>query len=279
MKMDNRKAITKPIISAAIVLLIIYGIETPLVCLNVFPTYNMLLCADILLRIILGTVSLIILNKYAKRGESKHPVKKLFTNRIPAGTWIVLIPFIIYIIAPFFKLFTAYIFTTNIIVTVIIVIVQQFATGFFEEATHRGLMMSGLIKYNISTVRQRMVTVFIAGAFFGLSHALNIIFGENPLIQVPAAMLWGIFIAAIYMLSDNLLLVMLLHALSDSTFRIVKGLFGYVHDAPICQAIDIIRDVIDYAVLPITAVLICIFYDRLKKRNASHRVIKIGEKI
>jgi membrane protease YdiL (CAAX protease family) len=112
----------------------------------------------------------------------------------------------LYVIAPFFKLFTAYIFTTSILTTVIIVIIQQFATGFFEEAVHRGLMMNGLIVHNTKTVKQRIFTVVIAGAFFGLSHAPNIIFGENPLLQVPSAFLWGMFMAAIYMLSDNLLL-------------------------------------------------------------------------
>jgi len=65
----------------------------------------------------------------------------------------------------------------------------------------------------------------------------------------------------------DLLLVMLLHAFSDSTFRIVKGLFGYVHEAPICVAVDKARSVIDYVVLPVMAVLICVFYDKLKGRT------------
>ena len=70
------------------------------------------------------------------------------------------------------------------------------------------------------------------------------------------------------MLSDNLLLVMLLHAFSDSTFRIVDGLFGYVREAPICQAVEKTRSVIDYVVLPLVAILICVFYDKLKRKQA-----------
>ena len=217
----------------------------------------------------MGTIALVLLRGYSKRGESRFTVKELFTNRIPKGTWLVLIPIILSIIAPFFKLFTAYVFTTSVIVTLTILIVQQFATGFFEEAVHRALMMNGLIMHNTSTVKQRLFTVVIAGAFFGLSHAPNILFGENPLHQVPACFLWGMFIAAVFMLSDNLLLVMLLHAFSDSTFRIVKGLFGIVNDAPICRAVDIGRDVIDYVVLPLIAILICIFYDKLKGNTAA----------
>ena len=268
MEMDKRKAITKPIIQAAVILSVFLAIEVVWVYLNVFPDNNMLLCADIVMRIVFGIVMLVILKGYSKRGESKYPVKKLFSNRIPVWTWIVLIPIILCIIAPFFKLFTAYIFTTSVLTTLIIVIVQQFATGFFEELLHRALMMNGLIMHNTKTVRQRIFTVVIAGAFFGLSHAPNILFGENPLLQVPSCFLWGMFIAAVYMLSDNLLLVMLLHAFSDSTFRIVGGLFGYMREAPLCKAVDIARNVIDCVVLPAVAILICIFYDRLKGKQA-----------
>lgn len=272
--MDKRKAITGPVIQAAVILAVFYAIETALVYLNVFPDYNMLLCADIVLRFILGTVSLVLVNNLAKQGEGKYPVKKLFSGRISSGTWLVIIPFIIYVSAPFFRLFAAYVFTTRVLATLVIIIIQQFATGFFEEATHRGLMMSGLIKNNTSTVRQRLFTVFIAGAFFGLSHAANIVFGENPLLQVPSAFLWGCFIAAVYMLTDNLLLVMIMHALSDSTFRIVDGLFGYVKDAPVCQAVTVTRNVIDYVALPLTAILICVFYDRLKASERGKRQAK-----
>ena len=267
MDTDKRKAITKPVIQAAILLTVFLAIEAAWVYLEVFPDNNILLCADILLRIILGTVSLVFLSDYSKHGESKYPVKKLFSNRIQKGTWLALIPIIIYIIAPFVKLFTAYVFTTSVLTTLIIVIIQQFATGFCEEALHRGLMMNGLIMHNTKTVRQRIFTVVIAGAFFGLSHAPNILFGENPLIQVPSCFLWGMFIAAVYMLSDNLLLVMLIHAFSDSSFRIVDGLFGYVREAPLCKAVETTKSVIDYVVLPLVAILICVFYDKLKGKQ------------
>ena len=272
--MDKRKAITKPIIQAAIIMAVFYAIETAMVYLNVFPDNNTLMCADILLRIIFGTVALVLLKNWSKRGESKFTVKQLFTNRISKGTWLAVIPMIICIILPFFKLFAAYAFTTKAIVALSILILQQFATGWFEESVQRGLLMNGLIKHNTGTVRQRLFTIFITGAFFGLGHGLNILFGENPLIQVPSTFLWGMFIAAVYMLSDNLLLVMVLHALSDSTFRIVKGLFGFVQDAPICQAVNIARNVIEYVVLPVTAILICVFFDRLKSQGSRRKVFE-----
>ena len=72
MEMDNRKAITKPVIHAAIVLAVFYAIEIAMVYLNIFPDYNVLLCADIVIRIIMGIAVLVILKGYSKRGESKY---------------------------------------------------------------------------------------------------------------------------------------------------------------------------------------------------------------
>ena len=267
MEKDKRKAIVRPVIQAAVIMAVFYATEIVWVWFDVFPDQNMLYIADIILRVICGTAGLMLLKRSGKRGESRYTVKELFTNRIRPVTWLVLLPFILYILAPFLKLITAYAFTAEYIVALSIIILQQFATGFFEEGVQRGLMMNGLIMHNTATVKQRLFTVFIAGAFFGLGHLPNIAFGEDPLVQMPSAMLWGMFIAAVYMLSDNLLLVMLLHALSDSTFRIVNGMFGYARDSILCLAVDNARNVLDYVILPLTALLICIFYDRLKKQE------------
>lgn len=261
----KNKAIKKPIIQAVIITSVFYILEIIFVLCDVFPVYDHLLIADIILRIIGGIIGLKLLSGYSERGESKYTVKQLFTNKIPRKTWLVMIPLIIYILLPFVKLVTATVFSTRLIVTVTIVIIQQFATGFFEEGVQRGLMMNGLIKHNTDTVKQRIFTVVIDGLFFGLGHFPNIVFGENPLIQMPSCFCFGIFIAAVYMLSDNLLLVMLLHAFDDSTFRIVKGFFGFVPEAPICKFVDHARNVtITYILLPLMAIYICVNYEKLK---------------
>lgn len=256
--------IRKPIVQAAIIMLLFYAIEIPMVYFNVFPDKNTLYIADIIIRVIGGTAGLILLNGYSKRGESKCTLKQLFTNKILRKTWLIMIPLIIDILLPFLNIFTATIFTTRFIVTLSILIVQQFATGFYEESVQRGLMMNGLNKYNISTVKRRLFTVLVTGLFFGLGHAPNIAFGENPLIQVPSTMCMGMFLAAVYMLSDNLLLVMLLHAFVDSTFRIVNGLFGYAHEGFLYHAVGCSRDIIEYVILPALAICICIWFDKLK---------------
>lgn len=271
METNKRKAVVRPIIQAAVIMAVFYVTEIIWVYLDVFPDHNTLLIADIILRAVCGTAGLLLLKGYGRSGESKYTLKQLFTNKITVGTLLVTLPFIIYTLLPFAKLFTAYKFVAGNIAVVGILVIQQFATGFYEEGVQRGLMMNGLIKLNTGTVRQRLFTVVIAGAFFGLGHLPNLAFGENPLLQVPSSMLWGMFIAAVYMLSDNLLFVMLLHALSDTTFRVVNGLFGYARDAALCRTVDISRSVIDFVILPVIAVLICIFYDRLKKTTKKAR--------
>lgn len=77
-------------------------------------------------------------------------------------------------------------------------------------------------------------------------------------------MVIGIFWAAIYMCTGNLLLSMCLHALTDLTPRIVGYLFVYDTQPAISSFISVARDVIDYVIFPILSILICIFYDRIK---------------
>lgn len=275
MKNYDKQAIAQirePIVQAAIIMLVFYAIEIPMVHFNVFPDVNTLYIADIIIRVACGTAGLILLNGYSKRGESKCTLKQLFTNKISGKTWLIMIPQIINILLPFLNLFIATVFTTKYIVTLSILIVQQFATGFYEEGVQRGLMMNGLIKFNISTVKRRLFTVLVTGLFFGLGHAPNIAFGENPLIQVPSTMCIGMFWAAVYMLSDNLLLVMLLHAFTDSTFRIVNGLFGYAREGFLYQAIECSRGIIEYVILPALALCICIWFDKLKNNASEDRL-------
>ena len=129
--------------------------------------------------------------------------------------------------------------------------------------------MKGLLVYRTDTLKHRFITVLISGGIFGLSHLPNIAFGENPLVQVPSAMLIGIFWAAIYMCTGNLLLSMCLHTLTDLTTRIVGYLFVFESQPAISSFISGARDVIEYAVFPLLAILICIFYDKIKNSKNS----------
>ena len=68
---EKKSVIKKQIIQAVVIMLVFYAIEIVMVYLDIFPDYNTLLIADMVLRIILGTVSIILI---------KSPRRPLFTN-------------------------------------------------------------------------------------------------------------------------------------------------------------------------------------------------------
>ena len=180
--------------------------------------------------------------------------------------WIMVVPVIIYVTLPLVKIAYADVYVPENLKLMVILILQQFAVGYFEEAYARGLFMDGLIRFNTATVKQRLFTVGISGIFFGMTHLFNIFFGENPLLQVPSCIVWGFIIAAIYMLTDNLLLVMILHAISDITPRVSHGLFGWTTSLPTLSVIEYSRNIIEYVGFPLVAIYICMKYDKLKRK-------------
>ena len=252
--MNKKQEIIKPAIQAAVIIGIFYAIEIPMVSFDLFPDYNVLLMVDIALRIVMGIIALVLL----------RPSKELFTNKVTPKMWLVILPFLIYVALPLAKICFADVYVPDNIPLMVIPISQQFAVGFFEEAYAKGLFMKGFLKCNTSTVKQRLVTCALTGTFFGMTHLLNIFFGDNPLLQVPACIVWGFFIAAVYMLTENLPLVMLLHAISDITPRISHGLFGWTVGTPAVQVIEVMDNVFQYVILPLAAVYICFRYVSLK---------------
>ena len=253
--MNKKQEIRKPVIQAAIIIGIFYAIEIAMFYLDLFPDYNVLMSVDIGLRIVMGIAALVLL----------RPSKALFTNKVTPKMWLIILPFLIYCALPLAGVFFAEVHAPRDITRFTIVMSQQFAVGFFEEAYARGLFMKGLLKFNTATVKQRLCTCALTGAFFGLTHVLNVFFGENPLYQVPSVIVWGFFIAAIYMLTENLPLVMLLHAVSDITPRLAQGILGEASNPAAIQVIDIAGDVIQYVVLPLVAVYICFKISSLKE--------------
>lgn len=251
------------------VISIFYVIEVAMFYLNLFPDNNVLLLVDIAIRIVMGTITLRLINR---------PKKPLFTAKISGKMWIMMIPVLIIVSLPLVKILYADVFAKQNVKPMIIIILQQFAVGYFEEAYARGLFMDGLIRYNTTTVKQRLYTVAISGIFFGMTHTLNIFFGENPLTQVPSCIVWGCMLAAIFMLTDNLLLVMMLHAISDITPRVSHGLFGWTTNPPVLSVIDRADDIIKFVVFPLVAIYICVKFDELRKSRVQEKKVEVDRK-
>ena len=259
---DVKKEIFHPIRAAVILFLVFYAIEIPMVLLNVFPEQVALYTADFVLRCIFGTIALVLLKRFYKQSGDAEEFKNAFRGMISWKVYLLLCPLFIYILLPLLKI-KAGTFTTAVLGLFCINALQQVGTGYYEEAIYRGLVMKGLLVYRTDTLKRRIITILISGGIFGLSHFPNIAFGENPLAQVPATMVIGIFWAAIYMCTGNLALSMCLHALTDLTPRIAGYLFE--SQPALSSLVSGARDIIDYAVFPLVSILICVFYDRIKK--------------
>ncbi len=103
---------------------------------------------------------------------------------------------------------------------------------------------------------------------------ISLLFGQGviaTLWQVFHCFLWGFFAAAIYMLSKNLTLLMVMHAVWDIVIRIPDNFCNFAGNSVLRDALYILQDVLDYGIMPIAAVYICIRYEKLRGRNQEER--------
>lgn len=242
--------------------------------LGAFDGAVRLYLVDISLRLIFGTIALVLLADNFKKQRNEYSVKALFTNMISKRTYILLVPFLLYLIITMLTVITgegkelsfkfAGLYSLNC--------VQQLAVGYYEEGT-RALIMCGLLKYCIDTKKNRLQTIFVSGICFGLAHALNFFFGQDivsTLWQVFHCFVWGLFIAAIYMLSKNLTLIMVMHAVWDIAIRVPKSFCILPENSVLLDGMNVLLTIIDYGILPALAVYICINYDKLRGCSKSN---------
>lgn len=218
---------------------------------------------DGVIRLLFGVVGLFILKAiYADK------FWELFKKKIGRNVLLYLIPIFLYFILEFLFLACAKQIQTPWI-AFFIMWITQVTTGFWEEAVSRGVVMSGMLMKWKDTVRGRILSVVISGVLFGSLHILNVIFGNNIidcLWNGLSTFCWGMFIAAIYMLSENLLLVMGIHAVWDIIIRIPGYFISEYNESVMLTGIYAGQDIIELGIMPIVAILICIFGYKEKKQ-------------
>lgn len=255
-----------PIVQGMAVTAIFLLTEIVLNLLGAFDGDIQLYLVDIPIRLVFGTIALILLAFSFKKQRSKFSLKELFTNAIPKSAYKLLLPFVLFLIIELLTMITAEEISMKALGIFGLNSVQQLTTGYFEEAS-RALLMCGLLKYNIGTKKNRLYTIFIAGICFGLSHMLNFFFGNDilsTLWQVFSCFVWGLFVASIYMLSENLTLIMLMHALWDIIIRVPDAFCRLPENSILLDGMYIIQDIIQFGIMTAASVYICIKYDKLR---------------
>lgn len=213
---------------------------------------------DYIIRVVFAVIALIFLKIFYK-----DRFTALFTNKIPAKTWLLCIPVLIYFAAEFMYFSVAKATTMQYAVPFIAVVVQQLATGLWEETASRGLVMCGMLDKWKNSVKGRICMVLISGVLFGTLHAFGILFGSSLADSLWSALYtatWGMFVAAIYLYSGNLLFCMAFHAIWDIVVKIPNYFCAGVNDGIILSGIHIAKDIIQLVILPVLAILICVRY-------------------
>ena len=144
-------------------------------------------------------------------------------------------------ISVFFINFTQYDSNSFIkpeLVTLIVTALHPFlGTGLFEEVLFRGLILKLLLVKLGCSKKGIIQAAFISSIIFGIVHIVNYIVGAAHLLptltQVIFASAGGVFYAAIYLRTRNLLIPIFMHGL----FNIAGQIFGAV----ICRDVLLIN--------------------------------------
>lgn len=205
------------------------------------------------IRFIFGILGLLILKSF-----NKESFINKFKNKIDKRTLLFLMPLVMYFCLEFALLAYADNIVFSHVSSFFIMWITQITTGLWEETASRGGM---LLKWK-STIRGRIMCVLLSGLLFGLLHLFGFIYGNSIIDCLWSGLyagIWGMFIAAIYMMSENLLLVMLIHTIWDIIVRIPDYFVADWSTGILLKIIYILQDIIQLGVFPITAILICIF--------------------
>lgn len=264
-----KKNIYIPVIQGMAVIAAFLFTEIVLDLLGVFNGNIQLYLVDIPIRLIFGTIALMLLAYNFKTQRSEYSLKELFTNAIPASTYKMLLPFVVFLVVEILTMITAEAreLSAGLVGMFCLSSGQQLATGYYEEAATRALVMCGLLTYHIDTKKNRLHTIFIAGICFGLSHMLNFFFGQDiiaTLWQSFHSFVWGLFVAAIYMLSKNLTLIMVMHAVWDIIIRVPRYFCRLPESSVLLDSLYIVQYIIEYGIMTAVAIYICIKYDELQ---------------
>ena len=254
----SKKGIAIPLIQGVVMTYAFLLVEFIFQELGLFDGVLKLYLTDSALRFLFGGVTLFLIAVNYKKQRSLYSLKEYFTNRFSAKTFIYLFPFILYLISILVLPVFSNVHSFKAAGEFALNCLQQLGTGFYEEAV-RVLILCGLMKFLCGTRAGVVKTVIISGALFGLSHALNFLYGQDilsTLWQVVSCAFWGAYMAAIFLYSRNLTLLMILHAVWDIVIRIPNAFFGFPDSSIGIAVMDGIGYVIEYGLMTLTTVIL-----------------------
>lgn len=257
-KLYDKNPVATGIVSALLITTIFYVVEWILWKYTSLTNGVRWTYIDFIIRMSAGCLGLYVLKVFYQ-----DELKSVFTGKISKQAWLCLIPIGVIFVLYIAKLFCAENFRIENTVSFLISWLTQIGSGFWEEIVSRGVLMSGLlIKYKDS-VKGRMFIVTFTGFIFGFAHLMNVIYGNNLIDCIwwgLETFTWGMFVAAIYMMTSNLWLVIGIHTAWDIVIRIPRYYMGTITNAAFVETLSTIISIISNGVLPIVAIGVCFWY-------------------
>ncbi len=159
------------------------------------------------LRFVFGFIILYAVNKIYQKPASDIFTTKGFVPALIAGLgFIVYFAYYLLVWCSGVKSITG--LTSGILISRIIL--QQIATGFFEELNFRMLILEGYFHGN-RTLKNRLIYAFLSFLIFG---AIHVVTGWNTYTFLQTGII-GFSFAVMYLKSGNILLPMFLHFIYD----------------------------------------------------------------
>lgn len=216
--------------------------------------------ADSCFRVLFGVIALLLIHAlYLERFSG------LFTASIPKSTLLYCIPFFLYLALEFLFLPVTDHVTTAYVPYFLLVCLNQLATGFWEEAASKGLVMSGMLLKWRRTAKGRIGMILVTGILFGSLHLLNVLFShdlEYCIWNAIYSSAFGVFMAAIYLHSKSISLCMVLHAVWNIIIRIPGNFFEEIQEGTLSAFIYTSQDILLLGILPIISIIICVTHDK-----------------
>ncbi|MCL2576238.1 MAG: CPBP family intramembrane metalloprotease [Defluviitaleaceae bacterium] len=97
------------------------------------------------------------------------------------------------------------------------VFVRNLSSGMFEEIVFRGLLMTAMLCYWGNTVKGRLGVLFLNAAIFGMAHI------PNGVLTVIFTFFLGFGFASVYIYSNNLLVIGIIHGIWNTANLIAFG--------------------------------------------------------
>lgn len=114
-------------------------------------------------------------------------------------------------------------------VNIVMFLVSMFLVGFGEEVVFRGLILNLFLDKFGNEKKGILISVILSSLLFGATHSINFFAGVSlgsVLIQMLQTVLLGMVFAEIYLLSGNIWIVIIAHALTDVASLMSAGIFG-----------------------------------------------------